>query len=199
MTASNKRSAASRAILAVLILAALAATLWLVAVHRQNAMFEGLHARDAFAAMKAAAGPRMQVRKIDIVSGEMLVLAVDPDMPDLRWSEGNRTHPSRLVSGQGVKEQSWRVTYWTIFGQDWYRVRGPIVAAIIQRNEGVAFDPRPEELADIGEVIRKATPAPAIAGDPCPLRWAAGARVWTICGQQADPFSVSVKAAVPPQ
>jgi hypothetical protein len=200
MTASNKRDKALHStVLMALLLAAAAVTLWLVGVHKQSTMLLAGHARDAFAAVKMAAGLRMQVRKLDIGTNEMVVHAVDPDMPDLRWSEGNRTHPSRRYSGQGVKEQSWRVTHWTVFGRDWYRVRGPIVEGIIQQNEGPAFDLRSEELAGIGDVIRKAVPHPVIRGDPCPLRWTADARVWTICGRQGDPFSVSVQAAVSSQ
>ncbi len=124
-----------------------------------------------------------------------------PSIPTCPTCAGPKaTEPiPRQHSGQGVKEQSWRVTYWTVFGRDWYRVRGPIVEGIIQQNEGRAFDLMPEDLAGIGDVIRKAVPHPAVRGDPCPLRWTADARIWTICGPQSDPYSVSVKAAVSSQ
>jgi hypothetical protein len=88
-------------------------------------MLQSGHPREAFAAVKRAAGLRMQVRKIEISADEMLVLAYDPDMPDWCYAAGNRGHPGHWYSGQGVKEQSWRVSYWTIFGRDWYPRQRP--------------------------------------------------------------------------
>ncbi len=67
--------AAPRLVLAGLALAAVAGVAWLVGVHKQDTMLEAHHPRDAFAAVKAAAGPRMQVRKIQIGKNEMSVLA----------------------------------------------------------------------------------------------------------------------------
>ena len=190
---------ATWAIAAGLTLTAFAGLLWLAGVHRHNTMLEGGHPREAFAAVKSAAGPRMQVRKIEIGKDEMSVLAYDPDMPDQRWVAHNqrRSGLGHWYSGHGVKEQSWRVSYWTVFGRDWYRVRGPIVEGIIQEKEGPAFDLRPDDFIDIAELQRKASPDPAIPKDACPLRLIADARVWTICEREGNPFSVSMQALVP--
>src|ERR1700757_4350792 len=116
-------TAAPLAIVGILGSAAVAALLWLAGVQKQATMLRSGHPREAFAAVKRAAGLRMQVRKIEISADEMLVLAYDPDMPDWRYAAGNRGHLGHWYSGQGVKEQSWRVSYWTIFGRDWYRVK----------------------------------------------------------------------------
>jgi hypothetical protein len=199
MTTEAKRDAATRAaILAGLGLAAAVGASWLVGVRMQNTLLEGAHPREAFAAVKRAAGPRMQVRKIEMSTNEISVLAYDPDMSDQRWVSGTRrSGGGHWYSGQGVKEQSWRVSYWTVFGRDWYRVRGPIVEGIIQENEGAAFDLRPDDFIEIAELLRKATPDPAIPKDACPLRLIADARVWTICERGGDPVSISMRAFVP--
>lgn len=200
MITQATRDAAIRTTLVVGVgLAALAGTLWLVGVHRQNTLLEGSHAREAFAAVKRAAGPRMQVRKIEIGTNEMSVLAWDPDMPQWRWVANTRRRSGfgHWYDAGSVKEQSWRVSYWTVFGHDWYRVRGPIAEAIIQKDEGTAFDLKPEDFIALPELRRKATSDPAIQKDGCPLRLIAAGRVWTICDRWGDVSSVSVKAFVP--
>jgi hypothetical protein len=200
MSTREKRNTATRtAILVVFGLAVLVGGSWLLGVQKQNTLLLGSHPREAFAAVKRAAGPRMQVRRIDISTNEMSVLAWDPDMPDQRWLSNNqrRSGPGHWYSGQGVKEQSWRVAYWTIFGRDWYRVTGPIVEGIIQEQEGPAFDLRPEDFLELAELRRKAAPDPAIPSDACPLRLIADARLWTICERGDDPVLVSMRAIVP--
>jgi len=198
LTTEAKRDAATRtAILVALGLAALVGVVWLIGIQQQNTLLGGSHPREAFAAVKRVAGPRMRVRKIEISTTEMSVLAWDPDMPDQRWVSGTRrSGGGHWYSGQGVKEQSWRVSYWTIFGHDWYRVRGPTVEGIIQENEGPAFDLRPEDLIELTELLRKATPDPAIPKDARPLRLIADARVWTVCERAGDPVSISMRAVV---
>src|SRR5215475_11495526 len=91
MATEAKRDAATRmAIVVALGLAALAGAAWLIGVVKQNTMLEGSHPREAYAAVKRAAGPRMQVRKVDIGTNEMSVLAWDPDMPQWRWVANTR-------------------------------------------------------------------------------------------------------------
>jgi hypothetical protein len=191
-------TAAPLAIVGILGVAAVAGLLWLAGVQKQATMLQSGHPREAFAAVKRAAGLRMQVRKIEISADEMLVLAYDPDMPDWRYAAGNRGHPGHWYSGQRVKEQSWRVSYWTIFGRDWYRVKGPIVEGIIQQNEGPAFDLKPEDFIELPELLHKAVPDPAIPKDACPLRLVADTRVWSICEHHGDPLLVFLQAFVPP-
>lgn len=200
MTTEAKRDQATlAAIFIALGLAALAGSLWLIGVHQQNTLLEGSHASEAFAAVKRAAGPRMQVRKIDIGTNEMSVLAWDPDMPEWRWVSNTRRRSGfgHWYDAGNVKEQSWRVSYWTVFGHDWYRVRGPIAEAVIQQDAGPAFDLKPEDFIAVPELRSKATPDPAIPKDACPLRLKADARVWTICERWGGVFSVSVRAFVP--
>src|SRR5690242_18971392 len=139
MSTREKRNTATRtAILVVFGLAVVVGASSLLGIRKQNTLLLGSHPREAFAAVKRAAGPRMQVRRIDVSTNEMSVLAWDADMPDQRWLSNNqrRSGPGHWYSGQGVKEQRWRVAYWTIFGRDWYRVTGPIVEGIIQEQEG---------------------------------------------------------------
>jgi hypothetical protein len=200
MTTVARRDAATRtAILAGLGLAALVGAGWLIGVVRQNTLLESSHPREAFAAVKRVAGPRMQVRKIEIGPNEMSVLAWDPDMLQWRWVANTRRR-----SGFGywydageVKEQSWRVSYWTVFGHDWYRVRGPISEAVIQRDVGPTFDLRPEGFIDLADLQRRATSDPTVPKDSCPLRLAEDGRVWTICEWYGIPLSISARAFVP--
>jgi hypothetical protein len=189
--------AARRAIFPALVLATLLGVAWLVGVRKHDAMLEAAHARAAFAAVKAAAGPRMQVRKIQISKGEMSVLAYDPDMPEWRYVGGTRGHPGHWYNAFGIYEQSWQVSYWTVFGFDWYRVTGPTAEGIIQRKEGPAFDLRPENFIDVDELLRRATPDPATPKDACPLRLIDEARVWWICEHHGDPLLVFLRAVVP--
>lgn len=186
------------AILGAVGLAAALGLAWLVGVHRQDTMLRGSHARAAFAAVKADAGPRMQIRKIQISDEEMSVLAYDPDMSPWRYVSGTRSHPGHWYYAPGIFEQSWRVSYWTVFGHDWYRVIGPTVEGIIQQDEGPAFDLRPEDVIEPAELLREAKPDPAIPKDACPLRLIVEARVWSICEHHGDPLLVFLHAAFPP-
>ncbi len=200
MTTAAKRDAATRAAIVVALgLAALVAVGWAIGVQRQNTMLVGSHPREAFAAVKRAAGPRMQVRKIEVGTSEMLLLAWDPDMPEWRWVANTRRRSGfgHWYDAGNVKEQSWRVSYWTVFGHDWYRVRGPIAEAVVQRDEGPAFDLKPEDFIALPELRHKATPDPAIPKDACSQRLIAAGRVWTICERWGNVSSVSVKAFVP--
>jgi hypothetical protein len=200
MTTAEKRDAATRmAILVGVGLAILVGVIWLVAVQRQNTLLEGGHPREAFAALKRAAGPRMQVRKIEVTTNQMSVLAWDPDMPEWRWVANTRRRSGfgHWYDAGSVKEQSWRVSYWTVFGHDWYRVKGPIAEAVIQGDVGPAFDLKPEAFIELPELLRKATPDPAIPKDACSLRLIADTRVWTLCTRWSQVFSISVRAFVP--
>jgi hypothetical protein len=200
MTTAAKRDAATRmAVFVGLGLAALAGAAWLIGVAKQNTLLEGSHPREAFAAVKHAAGPRMQVRKVEVTTNQMSVLAWDPDMPEWRWVANTRRRSGfgHWYDAGSVKEQSWRVSYWTAFGHDWYRVRGPIAEAIMQKDEGPAFDLKSEDFIELAELRREAKPDPAIPKDACPLRLIADARVWTICERWGQVFSVSVHAFVP--
>src|ERR1700742_4693678 len=147
----------ARVVLAGSAIAAVAGTLWLAGVQHQTTLVEGNHPREAFAALKRAAGPRMQVRKVDISPTEMSVHARDPDMPEWRWVPNTRRRSGfgHWYDAGSVKEQSWRVSYWTVFGHDWYRVRGPIAEAIIQQDDGPTFDLNPEDFIEMAELSRK--------------------------------------------
>jgi hypothetical protein len=196
MTEEELDAALRRMIVPGLALAAVLGVAWLVGVHKQDAMLKAAHAREAFAAVKAAAGPRMQVRKIQIGVDEMSVLAYDPDMPEWRYVRDPDSW-GHWYNASGVYEQSWRVSYWTVFGFDWYRVEGPTVEGIIQQDEGPAFDLRPEDFIDVATLQREATPDPAIPNEACPLRLIDGARIWWICEHHGEPLLVFLRAAVP--
>ena len=198
ITKDRLEAAAPRLLFAGLALAAVAGVAWLVGVHKQDTMLEAHHPRDAFAAVKAAAGPRMQVRKIQIGKSEMSVLAYDPDMSPWRYVGGTRSHPGHWYYAPGIFEQSWLVSYWTVFGHDWYRVTGPSAEGIIQQREGPAFDLRPEDFIDVADLLRRATPDPTIPKDACPLRLVDATRVWSICEHQGDPLLVFLEAFVAP-
>src|SRR4029077_20827758 len=94
-------AAAPWAVFGGLGLSAFLGVIWLVGVHKQDTMLVANRPREAFAAVKRAAGLRMQVRKIKISRDEMLVLAYDPDMPEWRYVAGNRVHAGHWYSGQG--------------------------------------------------------------------------------------------------
>ena len=198
MTKEGFDPAAPQVVFGGLALAACLGAAWLFGVHKQDAMLVANHARKAFAAVKAAAGQHMQVRKIQIGSGEMSVLAYDPDMPQRRYVSGSRYHAGHWYDASGVYEQSWRISYWTVFGYDWYHVTGPTDEGIIQRDEGPAFDLRPEDFIEVAELLRRATPDPAIPKGACPLRLVVEARVWSICVYHGDPLLVFLRTAFPP-
>jgi hypothetical protein len=185
------------AILAGLGLAAVLGLAWLIGVHQQDAMLESGHARAAFAAVKAAAGPRMQVRKIKISRREMSVLAYDPDMPQTRYVPGNRSHSGYWYEVYGIYEQSWRVSYYTVFGHDWYRVTGPVSEGIIQQKEGTPFDLRPDDIIEVADLLRRATPDPATPKEACPLRLITEGRVWSICEHQGEVLLLFLRAVFP--
>ncbi len=185
------------AVFYVLGLAALLGVAWLAGVQKKDGMFEAGHPRAAFAAVKKAAGPRMQVRKIEIRRDEMTVLAVDPDMSPWRYvsSSGRGGHPGHWYYAPNIYEQSWRVSYWTIFGHDWYRVSGPVPEGIIQEREGPAFDPRPEDILDPPELFRKVVPDPALPNSLCSRTLITAAQWWTVClDMQGDPLLVFLRS-----
>jgi hypothetical protein len=198
ITKDKLEGAGTRVFLAGLALAAVAGVAWLVGVHKQDTMLEAHHPRDAFAAVKAAAGRGMQVRKIQISKSEMSVLAYDPDMSPWRYVGGTRSHPGHWYYAPGIFEQSWLVSYWTLFGHDWYRVTGPTAEGIIQQREGRPFDLQPENFIDVADLLHRATPDPAIPEDACPLRLVDATRVWSICEHRGDPLLVFLEAAVAP-
>jgi hypothetical protein len=178
-------------------LAVLLGGAWLFGVHKQSTMIEAKHAREAYAAVKIAAGPRMQVRKIQINQDRMSVLAVDPDMPAWRYvpGSGRAGHPGHWYYAPNVYEQSWRVSYWTVFGRDWYHVEGPEVEGIIQEREGTPFDLRPEQFTDFAELFRNAVPDPALPNSLCARPLVVAALLWTVClDNQGDPLLVFVQA-----
>jgi hypothetical protein len=160
-------------------------------------MFDPGRARDAFAAVKKAAGPRMQVRKIEISREKMSVLAVDPDMSQSRYvpGSGRAGHPGHWYQAPEVYEQSWRVSYWTAFGYDWYRVSGPTPEGVIQENEGPSFNLRPQDLMDPAEVMRRATPDPALSKSPCALTLIVAKLWWSVCvDTQGEPLLVFLQS-----
>jgi hypothetical protein len=135
----------------------------LIGIRKTSAMYESGKAQVAYAAVKHHAGPRMLVRELSILPGEITVWAMDPDMPPWRYVPATRQHSSRTVFVPGVYEQSWRVTRWTIFGRDWYWVSGPEAEGIIEQNRGTAFDLKPDEIPDFADLTK--TAMHAIAGD----------------------------------
>lgn len=158
-------------------------------------MLQADHPREAFAAVKRAAGPRMQVRKIEIGRDEMSVLAFDPDMPEWRHTSGTRSHPGHRYSANGVREESWRVSYWTAFGHDWYRVKGPTDEGIGQEREGPAFDLLPADFIELPELSRNAAPDPKLPSSPCRWQLIDGERWWTVCiDRQGDPILVFLQS-----
>jgi len=189
-------TAAPAAVAWALAVAAIVGIAWIVGVRKTDTMFEAGHAREALAAVKRAARPYMQVRKIKIDRGEMTVLAYDPDMPEWRYAPGRgRGRPGHWYDAPGIFEQSWRVSRWTVFGHDWYRVSGPEPEGRIQQREGDPFDLRPEDILDLPDVFRKATPDPSVPKSACPHRLIAGAQRWTVClDAQGAPLLVFLEA-----
>jgi hypothetical protein len=182
---------------AILGLAALLGIAWLVGVHKKDAMLDASHPREAFAAVKKAAGPRMQARKIKIGRDEMAVMAVDPDMSPWRYvSGGGRAdHSGHWYYAPNIYEQSWRVSYWTVFGHDWYHVSGPTPEGIGQKNEGPAFELRPDDVLDPPELLRKAAPDPDLPHSSCSLTLIVAARWWTVClDTQGDPLLIFLQS-----
>jgi hypothetical protein len=127
----------------------------LVGVRRADAMFETGQAQRAFEAVKHRAGPRMQVRTLDITPRMLTVWAADPDMSPWRFTPSTRQHSSHTVFVPDVKEQSWRVTHWTVFSHDWYQVSGPEPEGRIEESRGPAFDLKPEDM-DLPSLTRTA-------------------------------------------
>jgi hypothetical protein len=194
--AKDELIATPSAIFSLLGLAALLGVVWLVGVHKRDAMLDASYSREAFTAVKNAAGPRMQVRKITISRDEMTVLAVDPDMSPWRYAPGRgRGHSGHWYYAPNIYEQSWRASYWTVFGHDWYRVTGPTPEGIGQENEGTAFDVRPEDILDPSELLRKAAPDPGLGNSPCSLTLIVAARWWTVClDTQGDPLLIFLQS-----
>jgi hypothetical protein len=129
---------------------------WLVGVHQADDLFDTLPARQAIAAVKRQAGPRMQARTIEITPAEITIWAMDPEMPPERYVPGNRQHFAHYYTVFGVYEQSWRVTHWRFFKRDWYRVSGPEPAGIIEEKRGPPFDLRPEDIIDLPALVEAA-------------------------------------------
>ena len=179
-------------------IAAVAGLAWLIGVQRHDTLLDGGHARAAFAAVKQAAGPRMQVRTIKIARDELTVLAFDPDMSQWRYVSGTRQHSGHWYNAGNIFEQSWRVRYWTVFGHDWYHVDGPTPEGIIQQKEGRAFDVRPEDVLDTAEVLRRAAPDPKLATGACALTFTEGEKWWTVClDTDHAPLLVFLEARLP--
>jgi hypothetical protein len=184
------------AIACALAVAAILGIAWLVGVRKTDTMLDGGHARAAFAAVKRAAGPRMQVRKIKISRDELTVLAFDSDMPEWRYvPAAGRSNPGHWYDAPGIFEQSWRVSRWTVFGHDWYRVSGPEPEGRIQQREGDPFDLRPEDILDLPDLLRKAAPDPTLPNSACGRMLILGPQWWTVClDAQGAPLLVFLQA-----
>jgi hypothetical protein len=178
-------------------LAALLGVAWLIGVQHKDAMFDAGHSREAFAAVKRAAGPHMLVRKVEISPNGMTVLAFDPDMPPSRYvsSSGRGGPAGHWYNAANIYEQSWRVSYWTVFGHDWYRVSGPTPEGIGQQGEGAAFDLRPEEIFDLPELFGKVVPDTGLPNSSCRWTLIVATRWWTVCRDaQGDPVLVYLRS-----
>jgi hypothetical protein len=135
-------------------------------VRQTDTMLESGQAQRAFDAVKRHAGSRMQVRNLEITPGEMTVWAMDPDMSPWRTTPGSRQHSAKSYFVPDVFEQSWRVTHWKMFWDEWYWVSGPEPEGIIQQNRGPAFDLKPSDIPDLPALAKKA--ARTIVGDARP-------------------------------
>jgi hypothetical protein len=129
----------------------------MIGIRKTDVMFEGSQVQRAFEAVKRRAGPGMLVRTLEITPRELTVWAVDPDMSPWRFVPATRQHSSRTVFAPGVNEQSWRVTHWTVFRRDWYRVSGPEPEGRIEQNRGPAFDLKPDDIPDLPALTQTAT------------------------------------------
>jgi hypothetical protein len=135
----------------------------LAGVRPTATLLETGQAQRAFEAVKRHAGPRMQVRNVNVKPGELTVWAMDPDMSPWRTTPGSRQHSAHTYYVSGVFEQSWRVRRWKVFWGEWYWVSGPEPEGRIEENRGPAFDLQPSDIPDLPALAKKA--ARTIVGD----------------------------------
>ena len=163
---------------------------WLIGVHRAGNLFDTAQARSALEAVKQWAGRRMQARTIEITPETMTVWAVDPDMSPWRWVDGTRSHPGHYYYALGVYEQSWRVTRWSFFGHDWYRVSGPEPEGIIQEKRGPGFDLRAGDIPDLPVMINAALTRASFAAAASVDQLSLDSRGWSVTISATPHFAI---------
>lgn len=132
----------------------------------------------------------MQARTIEMTPDAMTIWALDPDMSPWRWVDGTRSHPGHYYFAPGIYEQSWRVTRWSFFGHDWYRVSGPEPEGVIQEKRGPGFDLRPDEISDLPEMIHVALTRAGFPATASVDQLSLDSRGWNVTISAAPHFAI---------